>query len=118
MNPSKGKLKMDMDDALKVVKEKIAGSDVVVFLKGTADFPMCGFSGRVVQILKTLNVPFESVNILEDENLRAAVKQYTNWPTIPQLYVKQEFIGGCDITSQMAGTGELEKLFKDKGILK
>jgi monothiol glutaredoxin len=109
---------MNLDEALKVVKDKINATDVVLFMKGSADFPMCGFSGRVVQILRTLNVPFESVNILDDENIRAAVKQHANWPTIPQLYIKQEFIGGCDITTQMAQSGELEKLLKDKGILK
>jgi len=108
---------MSMEASLKTIDDLVKSKDVVLFMKGTADFPMCGFSGRVVQILKTYGVPFESVNILEDESLRAAIKQYSNWPTIPQLYIKQEFVGGCDITTEMAQSGELEKLLKDKGLL-
>lgn len=108
---------MTNEEATKFIQDQIKANDVVLFMKGNADFPMCGFSGRVVQILKTLNVKFADVNILDDENLRAAIKNYSNWPTIPQLYVKQEFVGGCDIATEMAQNGELEKLFKDKSIL-
>lgn len=107
---------MTTDEALKFIDEKVKSNDVVLFMKGTKDFPMCGFSGRVVQILNTLGVKFEGINILDDENLRAAIKQYSNWPTIPQLYIKQEFIGGCDITTEMSQNGELTQLLKDKGI--
>ena len=108
---------MTNDEALKFIDEKIKSTDVVLFMKGTSDFPMCGFSGRVVQILKSLNVKFEGINILDDENLRSAIKQYSNWPTIPQLYVKQEFIGGCDITTEMAQNGDLEKMLKEKSLI-
>ena len=108
---------MTNDEALKFIDEKIKSTDVVLFMKGTSDFPMCGFSGRVVQILKSLNVKFEGINILDDENLRSAIKQYSNWPTIPQLYVKQEFIGGCDITTVMAQNGDLEKMLKEKSLI-
>ena len=101
---------MTQEEALKFIDEKVKGNDVVLFMKGTADFPMCGFSGRVVQILRTLGVKFESVDVLANEALRSAIKDYTSWPTIPQLYVKQEFVGGCDITTQMAQSGDLQKL--------
>jgi monothiol glutaredoxin len=106
-----------MEEALKTVDKIVKENDVVLFMKGTADFPMCGFSGRVVQILKSLGVKFHGVNILDDESIRSAVKQYSNWPTLPQLYVKQEFVGGCDITTEMAQNGELEKLLKEKALI-
>lgn len=109
---------MTNEEALKFIEEKIKSNDVVLFMKGNPDFPMCGFSGRVVQILKTTGVNFEGINILDDENLRSAIKEYSNWPTIPQLYVKQEFVGGCDITTEMAQNGELQKLLTDKGLIK
>ncbi len=105
---------MNHEEALSKVKELVTTNDVVLFMKGTAEFPMCGFSGRVVQILNHFKRKFVSVNILEDEALRSAVKVYANWPTIPQLYIKGEFIGGSDITSEMAQTGELEKLLNEK----
>lgn len=108
---------MTNEEALKFIDEKIKSTDVVLFMKGTSDFPMCGFSGRVVQILKSMGVKFEGINILDDENLRSAIKEYSNWPTIPQLYIKQEFIGGCDITTEMAHNGELEKMLKEKQLL-
>jgi len=108
---------MTPEEALKFVDDKIKTNDVVLFMKGTPDFPMCGFSGRVVQILNTLGAKYEGINILDDENLRSAIKQYSNWPTIPQLYIKQEFIGGCDITTEMSQNGELQTLLKDKGVL-
>jgi monothiol glutaredoxin len=107
---------MTQEEALKFIDEKVKGNDVVLFMKGTADFPMCGFSGRVVQILRTLGVKFESVDVLSNESLRSAIKDYTSWPTIPQLYIKQEFVGGCDITTQMAQSGDLQKLLAEKGI--
>jgi len=105
---------MNYDEALKFIDEKVKQSDVVVFMKGTPDFPMCGFSGRVVQIFNHFKQKIEGVNVLEDENVRNAVKAYTKWPTIPQIFVKGEFIGGCDIATEMAQSGELEKLLKEK----
>jgi monothiol glutaredoxin len=95
-----------------VVKE----NDVVLFMKGTHEQPMCGFSGRVVQILDYLGVPFTDVNVLVSDELRQGIKEYTNWPTIPQLYVKGEFVGGCDIVTEMFQNGELVKLLADKGV--
>jgi monothiol glutaredoxin len=86
-------------------------------MKGNAKFPMCGFSSTVVQILQHLNVPFEAVDVMQDQDLREGIKQFTNWPTIPQLYVKGEFIGGCDIVREMYQTGELQALFMEKGVL-
>jgi monothiol glutaredoxin len=85
-------------------------------MKGTADMPMCGFSGRSVQILQHLGVPFKDVNVLADEALRNGIKEYTNWPTIPQLYVKGEFVGGADILMEMFQSGELKQMMVDKGI--
>jgi monothiol glutaredoxin len=94
----------------------VKSNDVVLFMKGNADSPMCGFSGRSVQILQHLGVPFKDVNVLADEALRNGIKEYTNWPTIPQLYVKGEFIGGADILMEMFQSGELKQLMADKGI--
>jgi monothiol glutaredoxin len=94
----------------------VKSNDVVLFMKGTADSPMCGFSGRSVQILQHLGVPFTDVNVLADEALRNGIKDYTNWPTIPQLYVKGEFVGGADIMMEMFQSGELKQLMTDKGI--
>ncbi|CAH8385934.1 unnamed protein product [Eruca vesicaria subsp. sativa] len=91
--------------------EKLVNSEkVVLFMKGTRDFPMCGFSNTVVQILKNLNVPFEDVNILENEMLRQGLKEYSNWPTFPQLYIGGEFFGGCDITLEAFQSGELQEV--------
>jgi monothiol glutaredoxin len=104
---------MTFDEALKSIEETIKKDDIVVFMKGTPDFPMCGFSGRVVQIFSHLGHKVTGVNVLEDENMRAAIKQFSNWPTIPQIYIKGEFIGGCDITVEMAQSGELQKLLAD-----
>src|SRR6059058_6096096 len=100
------------------IDSEVKSNDVVLFMKGTPQFPMCGFSGQVVQILNYLGVPYKGVNVLEDEAIRNGIKQYSNWPTIPQLYVKGEFIGGCDITREMFQAGELQQLFADKGLLK
>jgi len=105
---------MEFEQAMKFIDEKIKSSDLVVFMKGTSEFPMCGFSGRVVQILNHFGKNFEGINVLEDDNLRSAIKEYSKWPTIPQVYLKGEFIGGCDILTEMAQTGELEKVFKEK----
>ncbi len=98
------------------VKEKIhqtiRSNPVVLYMKGTADFPQCGFSGRVVQILQKCGVKFVDINVLDDEEIRQGIKDYANWPTIPQLYVQGEFVGGCDIVNEMYASGELQKLFK------
>ena len=106
-----------MSDVNQQVDEIVKGNDVVVFMKGTAAMPMCGFTATVVQILNQLNVPFKDVNVLIDPALRQGVKDYTNWPTIPQLYIKGEFIGGCDIVREMFQNGELQTLFKQKQLL-
>src|SRR6185437_6643906 len=92
------------------------GNCGVLFMKGTPQFPMCGFSGQVVQILDHLGVPYKGLNVLENDDLRQAIKSYSNWPTIPQLYVKGEFVGGCDIIREMFQAGELQSLLKDKGV--
>ncbi|HIJ63396.1 MAG TPA: Grx4 family monothiol glutaredoxin [Rhodospirillaceae bacterium] len=99
------------------IKQDISDNPVVLYMKGTPMFPQCGFSAAVVQILSELGVKFKGIDILVDPSLREGVKQFTNWPTIPQLYVKGEFIGGCDIVREMAANGELEGLLKEKGIL-
>jgi len=98
------------------IESEIANHDVLLFMKGTPKFPQCGFSGRVAQILSYMGVEFDGVNVLEDAEIREGIKAYSNWPTIPQLYVKGEFIGGCDIISDMFQTGELADLFAQKGI--
>jgi monothiol glutaredoxin len=99
------------------IKGIIASSDVVLFMKGIAAAPQCGFSAAVVQILSQLAVPFKSVDVLSDFEIREGIKAFSNWPTIPQLYVKGEFIGGCDIVREMFQAGELTALLSDKGIL-
>ena len=98
------------------IQAEIEENPVVLYMKGTPVFPQCGFSARVVQILSHMGVSFKGVNVLEDMELREGIKQFTNWPTIPQLYVKGEFIGGCDIVTEMFQSGELETLLKEKGI--
>jgi monothiol glutaredoxin len=105
-----------MTDVLKQIDAQVKANDVVLFLKGTKESPMCGFSGRVVQILNHVGVPYTGVNVLDDEGIRQGIKDYANWPTIPQLYVKGEFIGGCDIVTEMFQSGELQGLFTEKGI--
>jgi monothiol glutaredoxin len=99
-----------------VIDNEVKTNDVVLFMKGNPQFPMCGFSGQVVQILDYLGVPFKGINVLESDEMRNGIKDYANWPTIPQLYVKGEFIGGCDITREMFQSGELAQMMKDKGI--
>jgi monothiol glutaredoxin len=105
-----------MTDINAFIDDKVKTNDVFLFMKGTPDFPQCGFSGQVVQILNYLGVAYDSANVLESAELRDGIKAYTNWPTIPQLYVKGEFIGGADITREMFQNGELQKVFEDKGI--
>jgi monothiol glutaredoxin len=98
------------------IRKTIANNDVVLFMKGTKQFPQCGFSAQVAKILDHLGVPYKDVNVLEDMGVREGVKAFTNWPTIPQLYVKGEFVGGCDIVREMFQEGELHALIHDKGI--
>lgn len=98
------------------IENDLKSNDVMLYMKGNPMFPQCGFSARVVQILSHIGVPFQSANVLEDMELREGIKQFSNWPTIPQLYVKGEFVGGCDIVTEMFQAGELETLFKDNGI--
>ena len=105
-----------MSDINSVIDEQVKSNDVFLYMKGTPDFPMCGFSGRVVQILDYLGLDYKSANVLENQELREGIKAYANWPTIPQLYVKGEFVGGCDIVREMFQAGELQQLFADKGI--
>ena len=105
-----------MTDAQSRIDAEVKSNDVVLFMKGTPQFPMCGFSGQVVQILDYLGVPYKGVNVLDDPDVRQGIKDYSNWPTIPQLYVKGEFVGGCDIAREMFQAGELQQLFADKGI--
>tara|TARA_Y100000741_G_C17882940_1_gene407865 strand:- start:118 stop:435 length:318 start_codon:yes stop_codon:yes gene_type:complete len=99
------------------LKNLIGENDVCLFMKGTPDSPQCGFSMTVSNVLKHLKVNFKSVNVLDDENIRQGIKDYSDWPTIPQLYVKNEFIGGCDIIKEMFEKGELKKLFEEKKII-
>jgi len=98
------------------IQSEIEATPVVLFMKGTPVFPQCGFSARVVQILSHMGVPFKGVNVLEDMELREGIKQFANWPTIPQLYVKGEFVGGCDIVTEMFQNGELGQMLEEKGI--
>ena len=95
----------------------IKDNEVCLFMKGTPDAPQCGFSMAVTNVLKHLNVNFKGINVLEDENLRQGIKNFSDWPTIPQLYVKSEFVGGCDIVKEMFEKGELKKFFEDKKII-
>ena len=104
-----------MDPVIKERIEKdVKGNKVMLYMKGTPESPMCGFSARTVDILKQYNVPFKTFNIFDDEAIRQGVKEYADWPTIPQLYINGEFIGGCDILTEMHGNGELKKLIEAK----
>ena len=106
-----------MDDQTKnLIQNHIDSNEVCLFMKGTPDAPQCGFSMAVINMLKILEVNFQSVNVLEDQNIREGIKTFTDWPTIPQLYIKKEFVGGCDIVKEMYESGELSKLFESKGI--
>ncbi len=98
-----------MTNAHTTIDTLIKTNDVVLFMKGTADFPMCGFSATVAKILEHLNVDYHDVNVMDDDSIRQGIKDYSNWPTIPQLYVRGEFIGGCDIVKEMFASGELQE---------
>jgi monothiol glutaredoxin len=98
------------------IQDEIEKNPVMLYMKGTPLFPQCGFSARVVQILTHMGVPFESANVLEDDELREGIKEFSQWPTIPQLYVKGEFVGGCDIVTEMFQNGELEAMLAEKGV--
>ena len=104
------------DNTKKLIQNYIDSNEVCLFMKGTPDAPQCGFSMAVTNMLKLLEVNFGSVNVLEDQNVREGIKTFSDWPTIPQLYVKKEFVGGCDIVKEMYETGELAKLLETKGI--
>ena len=103
-----------MSDISSWIDDQVKSTDVVLFMKGTPDQPMCGFSGRLVQILDYVGVPYRGINVLESDALRQGIKDYSNWPTIPQLYVKGEFVGGCDIITEMFQSGELKTLLAEK----
>ncbi|WP_376089873.1 Grx4 family monothiol glutaredoxin [Roseomonas sp. CCTCC AB2023176] len=105
-----------MSDVNARIQQTIEANPVVLFMKGTPVFPQCGFSARVVQILSHMGVPFTGVNVLEDMEIRDGIKSFSQWPTIPQLYVKGEFVGGCDITTEMFQSGELATLLDEKGV--
>jgi monothiol glutaredoxin len=98
------------------IRKDLNANDVVLYMKGTAVFPQCGFSAAVVQVLSQLGVAFKDVNVLEDSDIRQGIKDFANWPTIPQLYIKGEFVGGCDIVREMYETGELQDILREKGI--
>ena len=103
-------------DVTEIIKNEIKSNDVVLFMKGTPVFPMCGFSAATVQVLSDMGVKFNSVNVLDSNEMREGIKQFSNWPTIPQLYIKKEFVGGCDIVKEMYESGELLELLNTKGI--
>ncbi|MDB2414981.1 Grx4 family monothiol glutaredoxin [Rickettsiales bacterium] len=107
---------MSENPVFKQIQEDITNNDVVLYMKGTAKFPQCGFSSAVAHVLKELGVTYKDVNVLVDPDLREGIKEFSDWPTIPQLYVKGEFIGGCDIVREMAESGELQELFAEKEI--
>jgi monothiol glutaredoxin len=98
------------------IASEVKGNDVVLFMKGTPGFPQCGFSGQLVQILDHLGVDYKGINVLSSDELRQGIKEYSNWPTIPQLYVKGDFVGGCDIIREMFQAGELQPFFEEKGV--
>jgi monothiol glutaredoxin len=106
-----------MDDKTKnIIQNHIDNNEVCLFMKGTPDAPQCGFSMAVNNMLRILEVNFKGINVLEDQSIREGVKTFSDWPTIPQLYIKKEFVGGCDIVKEMYENGELKKIFDDKGI--
>ena len=107
---------MNKNPTFDQIQTEIDGNDVVLFMKGSPMFPQCGFSAAVAHVLTTLRVKFKGVDVLQDADVREGIKQFSNWPTIPQLYVKGEFIGGCDIVREMAENGELEQLFTDQSV--
>jgi monothiol glutaredoxin len=105
-----------MSDIDSFIKSEIDSANIVLFMKGTPVFPQCGFSGQVVQILSHIGAPFKGVNVLEDDALREGIKGFSNWPTIPQLYLNGTFVGGCDIIREMFEEGELRPFFAEQGI--
>ena len=107
---------MSENPVFKQIEHEISANDVVLFMKGTPVFPQCGFSAAVVQILTHLGVKFKGIDVLADPSIRQGVKEFSNWPTVPQLYVKGEFIGGCDIVREMFESGELQEVLQEKGI--
>ena len=107
---------MSTQDVQDWIRKEIAGNDVVLFMKGNKSMPQCGFSMQVAQILSNLGIDFRDVNVLEDMGVRDGIKAYSNWPTIPQLYIKGEFVGGCDIVREMFQAGELQEMLTAKGI--
>jgi monothiol glutaredoxin len=106
-----------MSNILEQIQETISTNDVVLYMKGTKDFPQCGFSAAVSHVLKTVGVEFLDVDVLRDPEVRQGIKDFSDWPTIPQLYVKGEFIGGCDIIKEMFQSGELQELFKSQNLI-
>lgn len=107
---------MMSDPSHAAIKADVESNDVVLFMKGTANMPQCGFSSRVAGVLNYLGIQYKDVNVLADEEIRNGIKSFSDWPTIPQLYVKGEFVGGCDIITEMMLSGELDTLFADKGV--
>jgi monothiol glutaredoxin len=105
-----------MTDAKTRIEETVKSADVVLYMKGTKDMPQCGFSSRVAGVLNFMGVQFTDVNVLADEEIRQGIKDYSDWPTVPQLYVKGEFVGGCDIITEMTLSGELDQLFEKSGV--
>ena len=104
------------DDIKKKITNEVNNNDVCLFMKGTPEVPQCGFSLAVANVLKHLKINFKSINVLENNDIRQGIKDFSDWPTIPQLYIKKEFVGGCDIIKEMYENGELKKVFDDKGI--
>ncbi|MDY0029961.1 MAG: Grx4 family monothiol glutaredoxin [Pseudobdellovibrionaceae bacterium] len=107
---------MTQEQVFERIKQDIKDNDIVLYMKGTKIFPQCGFSALVANVLNTLEVDYISVNVLEDDDIRQGIKDFSNWPTIPQLYIKGEFIGGCDIVKELFESGELQDILNDKGI--
>jgi monothiol glutaredoxin len=107
---------MPHQDVQDWIRKTLAANDVVLFMKGTKNMPQCGFSGQVAQILGYMGVQYKDVNVLEDMGIREGIKAFTNWPTIPQLYIKGEFVGGCDIVREMFQQGELQQVLESKGV--
>ena len=105
-----------MSDTKSIIDEIIKSNDVVLYMKGTKSMPQCGFSSRVAGVLNYMEVDYQDINVLADENIRQGIKDYSDWPTIPQLYVKGEFVGGCDIITEMTMSGELDTMFDDNEI--
>lgn len=105
-----------MSDANQAIKDTVTTNDVVLFMKGTKEMPQCGFSSRVAGVLNYMGIEYADVNVLADETLRQGIKDFSDWPTVPQLYVKGEFVGGCDIITEMTLSGELDTLFTENGV--